>query len=109
MKKLIAIALMIPAMAYAEFRTGNQLLAEIQSDSVVERMASLGYVMGVTDAFRLINHCPPNNVTAGQLQDMVKNYLINNPQLRHHTGDAIVMMVLRQAWPCENKKGATRL
>jgi len=109
MKKLIAIALMVPAMAYAEFRTGNQLLTEIQSDSVVERMVSLGYIMAVTDTLRLINHCPPNNVTAGQLQDMVKNYLTNNPQTRHQPADTLVLTVLRQAWPCANNKGGTRL
>ena len=109
MKKLFAAVLFIPMLAQAEFRTGNQLFSEIQSTGVVEQMISLGYIMGIADALRGINHCPPATVTAGQLRDMVKNYLDANPQFRHYTADTIVMAVLKQAWPCENKSKGTRL
>jgi hypothetical protein len=103
MKKLLVALLFVPAMAQAEFRTGNQLLAEIQSTEVVERMLSLGYIMAIADNMRYINHCPPNTVTAGQLQDMVRIYLLNNPQTRHRTADVIIMEIMKQAWPCPRR------
>lgn len=103
MKKLLVALLMIPAVANAQFRTGNQLLTELQSTETLDRLYGLGYVVGVSDTMLNINHCPPGGITAGQVSDMTKNYLINNPQMRHLAADGLVLMVLRQAWPCAKK------
>ena len=105
MKKLIASVLMIPCMAMAEFKTGNELLSNMNSDNVVENMVALGYVMGVADATRGTGNCGPETATAGQMRDLVKNYLIANPQFRHYSADVIVMAILGKTWPCPNKKG----
>lgn len=105
MKKLIlALALTTP-LAHAEFRTGNKLLDEMTGESTYSKGVALGYIMGVTDSGGGTNHCPPATVTAGQLQDMVKNTLSDVPAIRHMPADAIVYYVLNKAWPCAKKGG----
>ena len=107
MKKLIAILLCVPCMAHAEFVSGNTLLDYMTSNNntYVDRSVSLGYVMGVFDVGVNINHCPPSNVTTGQVSDVVKQYLQRNPSLRHKSADVLVMDVLKQTWPCANRGG----
>ena len=103
----LALAFATP-LAHAEFRDGNDLLSDIQSDNVVNRMVGLGYVIGVADAVRGLMYCPPNNVTAGQLVDVTKLWLLTNPSQRTLTGDVVVQVALGIAWPCpktNNRKG----
>ena len=103
MKKLLIALLMIPAMARAEFFTGNDLLALIQSREVIDRMQALGYIQGVFDANMSIVICPPSGVTAGQVQDMIRNYLQNIPATRNRSADRIIQDALKSVWPCQNK------
>lgn len=99
------ILLFLAGAAHAEFKDGNKLLSQIRGDSH-DYVNAVGYVTGVADALRSVIHCPPENVTAGQIVDMVKRHLENSPELRHMTGDAHISFVLRRAWPCatEQKK-----
>ena len=110
MKKLFAGLLMVPCMASAEFVSGNTLLDYMtkNDNTYVDRSVSLGYVMGVFDVGVHINHCPPSNVTTGQVSDIVKQYLQQNPSQRHKTADVLVMDVLKKTWPCSSR-GGTRL
>jgi hypothetical protein len=103
MKKLIAIALALSAgTAAAEFYDGNELLRRMNSTVIVEEMIALGYVMGVADAVRDVDYCgSPDNATAGQFRDIVRNYLTRNPQHRHHTADLLVRVALASVWPCK--------
>jgi hypothetical protein len=96
----VAVLATLPFTAHAEFKDGNGLLADIQSDSVVNRMVALGYVIGVADAVRGLMYCPPGNVTAGQLVDVTKLWLLTNPAQRTLTGDVVVQVALGIAWPC---------
>ena len=97
--------------AHAEFVDGNKLLQLLQgedrknSDGIADFLQGLGYITGVADTMRGVVHCPPNNITAGQLTDMVKQVLISQPENRHLTGDRIVGYTLRRAWPCPERKG----
>jgi len=102
MKKLLTILLLVPAMAYAEFFSGNTLLSRMNGDAN-ERIQALGYIQGVSDAYVRIVFCPPENVTAGQLYDMMKNYLTNNPVSRNRTADAIIAEAFGQVWPCAKR------
>lgn len=102
MKKLIIGLMFMPSLAMAEFKTGNQLLDNLNSTSVVENMVALGYIMGVADTTRGSLHCGPAEATAGQMQDMVKKHLQGTPELRHYTADVIVTYVLKKAWPCKS-------
>jgi len=101
MKKLL-ILLAFCGSAHAEFRDGNKLLSDLQGD-IYDRMHALGYIVGVADMGRGFVNCMPENATAGQINDMVKNYLINTPADRHLTGDVIVNKVLKAVWPCAKR------
>lgn len=104
MKKLIAILLFTPMMAHAEFESGNTLLAKLDSANTMDRMFALGYILGVVDAYMNVYICPPANVTAGQINDMVRNYITNIPATRNRSADTLINEALRQVWPCKNQQ-----
>jgi hypothetical protein len=89
---------------HTAFKDGNNLLNNINDTSHVGQMVALGYVMGVADSFSNLVHCAPSNATAGQVRDMVKNFLVNRPERRHQAADLLVLEVLVQAWPCPKSK-----
>lgn len=103
MKKFIAALAFVPMMAHAEFFTGNKLLGLLQSSSTLDRVHALGYIQGVFDAHMGSNICPPNNVTAGQVNDMIQNYLENSPSVRNKTADIIIRDAFKGIWPCANR------
>ena len=107
MKAIIATLALACCSAHAEFRDGNRLLAELNSGSPVQEALAVGYIMGVADVGYGTNHCAPGSVTAGQMRDMVKNWLTEHPQYRHFMGDAIVGGVLKNTWPCPKKGTGT--
>ena len=109
MKKLIALVALCATTAHAEFWDGNKLLNHIKSESMYRQGMALGYVMGVHDTMQEINHCPPPNAQAGQVLDMVENYLTNVPAQRHKSADSIVMHVLKTAFPCRDSRGGRNL
>ena len=101
MKRLCAAVLVLfAAKANAEFFTGNQLLSLMQSSNTIDKIHALGYLQGVVDAHSSVTICPPPTVTAGQINDMIKNYLENTPSVRHKTADIIVRDALKPVWPC---------
>lgn len=100
--KIIALTLCACLPAHAEFFDGNKLLSRINGDTY-DYINAVGYIMGVSDATRSVTHCPPENVTAGQIGDMVKKHLESNPGVRHLTADQHVTYVLQKSWPCAKK------
>lgn len=106
MKKLIFIITLLCGTAHAEFYTGNDLYSRLTSDNHLERMAGLGFIIGVFDASQRIDHCAPDNITAGQVRDMVRQHMDSTPSLRHYAADVQVRFVLSRAWPCPKKNGS---
>lgn len=105
MKKLL-IALLFPIAAHAEFYTGNILLDKLQSHNTIDKAVALGYVMGVFDANQGATHCAGNrDITAGQIQDMARAYLENNPSNRNRTADILLGELFKKAWPCTGRNG----
>ncbi len=105
MKRLCAAVLAATCLsAQAEFFNGNDLLGKMQSSDLTDRMVALGYVMGVFDATRSIAHCPPDSITAGQVRDMVRQYMEGNPSTRHIVADVLVVGTLKQSWPCAQRQ-----
>ena len=102
MKKLIVIALLVCASAHAEFKDGNKLLSEMNGNHS-NQMSAIGYVMGVSDALMGITFCGPSTITAGQVHDMIKQYLEQFPADRHNSADRIINHVLKAAWPCAKR------
>ena len=110
MKKLLIAILMIPALARAEFLTGNELYTRLTAQAVMDKMYALGYVVGVYDVNVHVTFCPrtEQGITAGQVQDIVINYLATNAGKRHLNAEILVRDALKQIWPCANRnsKGA---
>lgn len=103
--RLFLILSLVAGSAQAgTFWDGNKLYGKLQGNNM-EQMQALGYVMGVSDAEDTTTICSPNTVTSGQMFDIVKQYLENNPTVRHYPADMLVKIVLGRVWPCEKKKG----
>jgi hypothetical protein len=110
-RKFLVGLLFIPVMAHAEFFTGNDLLAKMNGDAA-DRIQAIGYVQGVFDVYVHVTICPPNggrDITAGQIRDMIKNYLTNSPATRHKTAESLIHEAFNSVWPCQNNRGNNRL
>lgn len=102
-KKLILTAAVVCGPAHAQFYSGNELLQRMQGETVVDRMLSLGFVVGVADAWDGIMFCPPESVTTGQARDIAQRFLVLNPGKRHKPAAELVMDALAESWPCARK------
>lgn len=98
----LLLALSFPAQAY--FVDGNALLERMDDQGSVKPMVALGFVLGVADSFEGSQICMPENVRAQQPYDLVHQWLKANPSRRHLEAAAIVLIVLRQSWPCQTGK-----
>lgn len=105
-KVLVIASLVASTAAQAEFYDGNKLLSKMNGEHT-DRMVALGYIMGVADTQHGVSQCAPSNSTAGQMFDMVKQHLERNPALRHYSADIQVQYVLKNAWPCAEKKSSS--
>jgi hypothetical protein len=104
---VIAAAIAVSGLAHAEFWDGNKLLTSMTDENATSQGLALGYIIGAADAQMGKVFCTPaSNVTGGQIQDIVKNWLYANPSLRHYTADTIVGYSLSLAFPCAAKKPA---
>ena len=105
MKKWLAVLAFVPTVASAEFLTGNDLYQKLTSTNVGDKMYALGYVVGIYDVNVHITICPKveNVITAGQVQDIVLQYLTINPGQRHRNAEVLARDALRQVWPCANR------
>ena len=111
-RALLTLALMLMSISsHAYFRDGNTLLRQLESDNAAERVSAMGYVSGAFDMINevdiLINReskrylfCQPDNITLGQIVDIVKAYLRSNPEIRHKPAAELVMGALRRSFPC---------
>lgn len=110
MKKYLAILLMVPCLARAEFWTGNNLYNSLTSSETADRIHAMGYVMGVFDVYINVTFCPgnQNGITAGQIRDMAIAWLSVNSATRNRTAEALLNDMFKQAWPCKqrNNRGA---
>ena len=103
MRKILTAALLVCSSAHAQFFTGNDLLTRLNADNSIDRTLAIGFIMGVYDSSLLLEHCPPSNVTAGQVRDMVAKDLYNGAAARHLPAAAFVAYTLSAAWPCAKK------
>lgn len=100
MKWIAAMTITVSLNAQAEFFTGNELLSKMNSQSTVDQTFAMGYVTGVSDAVTNVTACPPRHATIGQVLDLVKAHLTNNPSQRHYTADSLISNLLQKTWPC---------
>jgi hypothetical protein len=108
MKKLICAALICAApIVNAEFWDGNKLYSNINGAVGVGTSAALGFVIGVHDVGEGVLHCSPSTATAGQVRDVVSQYLNEFPSLRHNAAHVLVNRALQRVWPCPAKGNPT--
>lgn len=107
MKYAILLSTLLALPAQAQMFSGNKLLDAFNKaeTSSIDWGFVRGYVAGVYDANAGIGFCAPSTVNLGQVSDMAKGYLDNNPAVRHLPAEAIILYMLNKAWPCA-KKGA---
>lgn len=106
---LLLALLFVSTSASAAFRDGNKLLSEIRSSNLDDKVYSMGYIAGVTDALYGVMHCAPGNVTLSQIIDMTQEYLVKNASIRNLAADVLIGSMLSTRWPCSNEKKGTTL
>lgn len=105
MKKLLLTALILASpvvQAQAEFETAQSLYTQLYGNSN-DRLVAMGYIVGIHDALSGISICSPDSITKGQVRDLVKLYLDNNPRMRangNELASKVVGQALSQVWPC---------
>lgn len=107
MKYALLLFAMLALPAQAQMFDGNKLLdifkkAETAGNHVDWGM-SRGYVAGVYDANVGVAFCTPGTMTLGQISDLTKQYLENNPAVRHLPAEAIFIYFMGKTWPCAKK------
>lgn len=105
MKKFLAVLFFTPIMAHADFWHGNDLYNRLNSSDAMERVQGMGYVMGIYDVGVNALFCPrtEQGITAGQIKDMVFNWLTYNPGRRNEPAERLVLDMFKQTWPCSNR------
>lgn len=85
------------------FNTGNELKKDLD-DPVYGAQYGFGYIVGVTDVLLNIGYiCLPSGesgVRAGQIKDVVKKYLSENPEKLHMKAERLVYSALSVNWTC---------
>jgi hypothetical protein len=106
MKRVIILAMLLAGTANAQFLDGNKLLSNLKESDAFSRGLGMGYILGVYDFGAGTLYCAPSNATAGQIKDMILNYLDNIPAERHIAADITIMKVLKAVWPCAKRGSA---
>lgn len=101
----LSLAAMSVSAQGVTYYTGNQLMEWNSSNTAFDRGRFMGYVVGIVDAksrgwesTRLC--CVPPGVAVGQLEEVVRKYLKQNPQEWHLEADLQVTLAMTEAFPC---------
>lgn len=105
----LALLASVPNSAKANFINGNELHDWCQSKGEGERTLCMGFVMGVVDMIQsgqkhstlTSDTCFPDALKGGQVVDVAKKWLVDNPQHRHFVASDLVMVAMEQAFPCK--------
>jgi hypothetical protein len=97
--------------AFAAFYSGNKLNEWCQStSSPLDNLQCQIYIAAIYDNSNDYAQmsgkslfCIPSGVTLGQLVDVVKLWLTNNPSKRHFTASWVVTTAFIDAFPCKTK------
>lgn len=110
---LLTLLLMASVSAHAQrvsTTTGNDLLDSCESKDFKEAFC-LGYITGVTDLDGMDGSvfperrrsCVAENVSNGQVKDIVVKYLKDHPEERHLLAAILIVKAMAQAFPCKSK------
>lgn len=102
----LAAMLVTTAQAAGEFKTGNEVKAGLEgwvrddSTETVRDAVAFGYVIGVHDALSGSVICSGDNITQGQVVQVVLKYMRNNPEVLDQSADRVITAALKTVWPC---------
>lgn len=102
----LAALLVTPSHAAGEFKTGNEIKTGLEgwvrddSTETVRDAVAFGYVIGVHDALSGSVICSGDNVTQGQVVQVVLKYMRNNPEVLDQSADRVITAALKAVWPC---------
>jgi hypothetical protein len=99
MKKLFLILAFFSASAFAQSKLDGNEMLEIMKDSQLSDNFYMGYIAGVANMMA----CTPPKTTIGQIYDVVKVYLEQNPATRHEFRGTLVFRALADAYPCKQE------
>ena len=93
------------------YLSGNSLLASLAPQkNAVESTFATAYIVGIVDSMNGIKLASistcfsiPDDVSFGQLNDVVRLYLERNPGGRHFSAPWLVSAALQEAFPCSSK------
>ncbi len=102
-----ALGCTLPASAQRlVFKTGADLHEALQQDGAAQTNA-LNYVVGVADALNgmLGEHgfcfeLKGEALTGARIADVVRSFLVKNPQMWARPGSTLVAAALEEGWPC---------
>lgn len=117
---LIVMLLFTSQFAYAK-TTGNKIYVQLISQDAGENLMAYSYISGVLDTeemffledmftsmqndapnFRVKHYCfGSDQVTFGQIVDVVKKYLESKPETRHEKANGLIRAALIQSFPCD--------
>lgn len=83
--------------AHAGFFDGNALFERCSAKSGSDLGICVGYISGVADTFE-DTKCLTAGVDLRQVKDVVKQYLENHPDERHHRASSIVVAAVQKAF-----------
>jgi hypothetical protein len=111
MKKHLMIIGALLAATPAEARVvtddGNELLEVCTRDDYFSQGYCLGYIRALSDGVDMVLYtgnqkiCYGDNVTIGQIRDVVIDYVKRNPAKRNKNAMVLVSWALAEAWPCQ--------
>jgi hypothetical protein len=82
-----------------KIKTGNEYYRFLNSPEVVDSLMAMQYMFGVIDT-KFSTYCIPGGVIPGQLMEIVKRYLEQNPDKRHLAAPVLINMALNKNFPC---------
>lgn len=115
-------------VAYSQQISGNELFTFCSKDDPYSRGKCISYIDGALDgSMNMLDYfydhiseadtvirtliknskaffCFPKNVTKGQAMDVIKQYLEKHPEERHQNASDLLLIALKEAWPCAREK-----
>jgi hypothetical protein len=101
----LLLALVVGSPAWGNER-GNFLYAQCNGADAGGEPFCVGFISGVIDTVEMAMDVKPycvrgTGATRGQLLDVFRKYLQENPQTRHESAAMLLVLALKQAFPCK--------
>ena len=110
---MVLTGFLVPASTPTDFGTsgfhyGEGLLTLCETEGCLQQGFCLGYVIGAADMQAVLDPwlpsqlrtCPAESMTQGQVRDIVRTYMEENPEQLQLLGSRLVFFAVHEAFPC---------